>query len=145
MEFKKNDLINETLQKYYETFSYTLDTRDYVPDKYNKKIMKYIYKNMKRKFKQVNKEYKQIVKIDKQEQRRNERFVKQQQRKESKKSLLIRIKQFLHKLFHKKRSEIVKEKAESEQSERINSESGLCSALDKGTSELNSCDTKSEH
>ena len=44
----------------------------------------------------------------------------------------------------KKRSEIVKEKAESEQSERINSESGLCSALDKVTSELNFCDTNSK-
>ena len=44
----------------------------------------------------------------------------------------------------KKRSEVVKEKAESEQSERINSESGLCSALDKDTSKLNSCDTNHE-
>ena len=144
MEFKKNDLINETLQKYYETFSYTLDTRDYVPDKYNKKIMKYIYKNMKRKFKQVNKEYKLYVRIEKQEQRRNERFVKQQQRKESKKSLLIRIKQFWHKLFHKKRSEMVKEKADYFLGQKIN-ECDSTSALDNCTSELNSCDTKSEH
>lgn len=143
MEFKKNDLINETLQKYYETFSYTLDTREYVPDKYNKKIMRYIYKNMKRKFKQVNKEYKQIVKIDKQEQKKNEKFIKQQQNGD-KKNLLDGIKRFFHSLFNKKRSVIVKEKAESEQSERINSESDLCSALDNDTSELNFPDTKAE-
>lgn len=143
MEFKKNDLINETLQKYYETFSYTLDTRDYVPDRYNKKIMKYIYKNMKRKFKQVNKEYKLYVRIEKQEQRRNERFVKQQQRKESKKSLLSRIKQFLHNLFRKKRSEMVKEKADYFLEQKIN-ECDSTSALDNCTSEINSLDTKSE-
>lgn len=131
------------MQKYYETFSYTLDTREYVPDKYNKKIMRYIYKNMKRKFKQVNKEYKQIIKIDKQEQRKNEKFIKQQQN-EGKKSLFNCIKRFFHSLFNKKRSEIVKEKAESEQSERINSESGLCSALDKDTSETNFCNTNPE-
>ena len=142
MEFKKNDLINETLQKYYETFSYTLDTREYVPDKYNKKIMRYIYKNMKRKFKQVNKEYKQIVKIDKQEQRKNEKFIKQQNG--GKKGLFNHIKQFISALFCKKRSGIVKESAESEQSERINSESGLCSALDKDTSETNCCNTNPE-
>ena len=48
------------------------------------------------------------------------------------------------KLKHKKHCEIVKEKAESEQSERINSESGLCSALDNDKSELNSCSTNSK-
>lgn len=143
MEFKKNDLINETLQKYYETFSYTLDTRDYVPDKYNKKIMKYIYKNMKRKFKQVNKEYKLYIRVEKQEQRRNERFVKQQQRKESNKGLLFRIKQFLHKLFRQKRSEMVKEKADYFLEQKIN-ECDSTSALDNSTSDINSLDTKSE-
>ena len=52
---------------------------------------------------------------------------------------------FFKKLFsRKKRSEIVKEIAESEQSERINSESGLCSALDKDTSETNCCNTNPE-
>ena len=36
--FNKNKLINETLDKYYDTFSHTLDTTDFVPEKYNKKI-----------------------------------------------------------------------------------------------------------
>ena len=54
--FNKNKLINEVLDKYYETFSHTLDTADYVPDKYNQKINKYIYKNMKKAFRKIDKE-----------------------------------------------------------------------------------------
>ena len=53
MDFKKNDLINETLEKYYETFRSTLDTGDYVPEKYNKKIHKHIFKNLKQKYKEI--------------------------------------------------------------------------------------------
>lgn len=52
---------------------------------------------------------------------------------------------FFKMLFSRKqRSEIVKEIAESEQSERIKSDSDLCSALDNGTSEINSCNTNHE-
>ena len=43
INFNKNKLINKTLDKYYETFSHTLDTADYVPEKFNNKIHKYIY------------------------------------------------------------------------------------------------------
>lgn len=57
MEFIKNELINKVLEKYFETFEMTLDTADYVPLKYGRKIHKYIFKNMKRKFKEVNKQY----------------------------------------------------------------------------------------
>ena len=49
INFNKNKLINETLDKYYDTFSHTLDTADYVPEKFNMKISKYIFKNMKKK------------------------------------------------------------------------------------------------
>lgn len=62
MEFKRNELINEVLVKYYETFSLTLDTKDYVPDKFNKKILNYIYKNMKKSLKQTEKEYRKYIK-----------------------------------------------------------------------------------
>lgn len=58
MEFIKNQLINSVLEKYFETFAKTLDTADYVPAKYGKKIHAFIFKNMKRKFKEVNKVYK---------------------------------------------------------------------------------------
>ena len=57
MEFIKNELINAVLDKYFETFAKTLDTADYVPDKYGRKIHKYIFKNMKRKFKEVDRVY----------------------------------------------------------------------------------------
>lgn len=56
INFNKNKLINEVLTNYYETFSHTLDTADYVPEKYNKKITNYIYKNMKKSFRQIDKE-----------------------------------------------------------------------------------------
>ena len=56
INFNKNKLINRTLDKYYETFSHTLDTADYVPEKFNIKISRYIYKNMKKAFRQIDKE-----------------------------------------------------------------------------------------
>lgn len=56
INFNKNKLINETLDKYYETFSHTLDTADYVPEKFNVKIGKYIFKNMKKAFRRIDRE-----------------------------------------------------------------------------------------
>ena len=53
MIFNKNKLINKTLDKYYDTFSHTLDTADYVPEKFNNKITKYIYKDLTKKFKEI--------------------------------------------------------------------------------------------
>ena len=56
INFNKNVLINQTLDKYYDTFSHTLDTNDFVPEKFNKKISKYIFKNMKKAFKRIDRE-----------------------------------------------------------------------------------------
>lgn len=56
INFNKNELINLVLNNYYQTFSCTLDTADYVPEKYNNKIHKYIFKNMKKAFKKIDKE-----------------------------------------------------------------------------------------
>lgn len=56
INFNKNKLINETLNKFYDTFSHTLNTADYVPEKYNMKICKYIFKNMKVAFKKIDRE-----------------------------------------------------------------------------------------
>lgn len=60
INFNKNKLINEVLEKYYETFSLTLDTADFVPEEYNDKINKYIFKNMKRHFKKIDREDKKF-------------------------------------------------------------------------------------
>lgn len=60
INFNKNKLINEVLEKYYETFSLTLDTADFVPEEYNDKINRYIFKNMKRHFKKIDKEDKKF-------------------------------------------------------------------------------------
>ena len=56
INYNKNTLINECLMRYYETFAHTLDTADYVPEKFNKKILAYIFKNMKRQFKKIDRE-----------------------------------------------------------------------------------------
>jgi outer membrane protein assembly factor BamE (lipoprotein component of BamABCDE complex) len=62
MNYNKNQLINECLCKYYETFSHTLDTADFVPEKFNDKILDYIFKNMRRAFKKIDKENKVYLK-----------------------------------------------------------------------------------
>ena len=54
IDYKDNDLIDECLVRFYETFKHTLDTADYVPKKYNDKILKYIFKRLNRKFKQID-------------------------------------------------------------------------------------------
>lgn len=54
INYNKNKLINKCLREYYETFSHTLDTADYVPEKYNNKILAYIFKNMKKQFKKID-------------------------------------------------------------------------------------------
>ena len=56
INYNKNKLINKTLDKYYETFSHTLDTADFVPEKFNIKIGKYIFKNMRKAFRLIDKE-----------------------------------------------------------------------------------------
>lgn len=80
INYNKNKLINECLIKYYETFSHTLDTADFVPEKYNDKINAYIFKNMKRAFKRIDKADKQFQK----EFRKKEKL-KMKQRKSNKK------------------------------------------------------------
>ena len=56
INYNKNKLINQALDKYYDTFAHMLDTTEYVPQSYNDKIGKYIFKNMKKHFKLINKE-----------------------------------------------------------------------------------------
>lgn len=84
MEFKKNELINEVLVKNFETFSLTLDTSDYVPEKFLKKTHKYLFKNMKKQFRMVEKEYNKYKKNLKLEE-------KKKGKKQKRKSLLYRL------------------------------------------------------
>lgn len=148
INFNKNKLINKTLDMYYETFSHTLDTADYVPDKFNDKISKYIYKNMKKSFKLIDKEdkkyqrnVKQKIKLKiKQEKinKNNEKKLKKQEKPKNKLALFFKL------LFsRKKRSVIVKESADYFCEAKID-ECDSTSALDNKTSEINSCDTNPE-
>ena len=80
MNYNKNELINTTLDKYYETFSHMLDTSDYVPEKFNDKIGKYIFKNLKKTFKLIDGEdrkyqrkFKKEIKIQEKEKRLEKR------------------------------------------------------------------------
>ena len=54
INYNKNKLIDTCLETYYGTFARTLDTADFVPEKYNKKILAYIFKNMKRQFRRLD-------------------------------------------------------------------------------------------
>ncbi len=71
INYNKNKLINACLCKYYETFSHTLDTADFVPDKFNDKILNYIFKNMKKSFKKIDKEDRRYQKQKIKEQQAN--------------------------------------------------------------------------
>lgn len=73
INYNKNELINTTLDKYYETFSHMLDTSDYVPEKFNDKIGKYIFKNLKKTFKLIDGE-------DRKYQRKFKKEVKKQEK-----------------------------------------------------------------
>ena len=69
INYNKNKLINKALDEYYITFSHTLDTADFVPEKYNEKINKYIFKNMKKTFKKLDKEDRKYQRNFKKKQR----------------------------------------------------------------------------
>lgn len=139
INFNKNKLINKTLDKYYETFSHTLDTADYVPEKFNNKIHKYIYKNMKKAFRKIDKEDYKYQKDLKQKLK-----LKTQEEKATDDKPKNKLALFFKMLFsRKKRSEIVKEQADYFLEQKIN-ECDSTSALDNSTSELNSCNTNHE-
>ena len=130
INFNKNKLINQTLDKYYETFSHTLDTADYVPDKFNDKITKYIYKNMKKSFKQIDKEDKKY-----QQEQKKKHKLKLKQKKQTEDNPKSKLVLFFKTLLNRKqRSEVVKEKADYFSARKIN-ECDSTSALDNATSE----------
>lgn len=97
INFNKNELINETLDKYYDTFAHTLDTSDFVPEKYNKKISKYIFKNMKKAFRRIDRE-------DRKFQRKFRKNVRRKEKEERKQLKLSKPKKtgLFGKLFRKK-------------------------------------------
>lgn len=65
MDFKENELINDVLINYYETFNLMLDTPDFVPDRVNNYISKFLAKRLRKKLREVKKEYKKYVKLKK--------------------------------------------------------------------------------
>lgn len=96
MNYNKNELINTTLDKYYETFSHMLDTSDYVPEKFNDKIGKYIFKNLKKTFKLIDGEDRKYQRKFKKEVKIQEKEKKLEERKLSKenKAKKVRFKMF---------------------------------------------------
>lgn len=86
MDFKENDLINEVLINYYNTFQIMIDTPDFVPPKINNYIASYLYKRMKKKFKEAKKIYKQNLKLEKKQLKLLEKqeLLKKQEKKKLK-------------------------------------------------------------
>ena len=126
MNYNKNELINTTLDKYYETFSHMLDTSDYVPEKFNDKIGKYIFKNLKKTFKLIDGEdrkyqrkFKKGIKI----QEKVERLEKRKFKKENqpKKIRFIMFKKLIEKVkgLLKIRSKKVKSETNSDNISQI--------------------------
>ena len=103
INYNKNELINTTLDKYYETFSHMLDTSDYVPDKFNDKIGKYIFKNLKKTFKLIDSDdrkfqrkfKKDIKNLEKEKSLEERRLAKENKPKKEK---FKRLKNILNKL-----------------------------------------------
>ena len=87
INYNKNKLINETLDRYYNTFSHTLDTADYVPEKFNKKICKYIFKNMKKAFRRIDKEDRKFQRIFKRKVKEKLKLKKQNNSKVNERNL----------------------------------------------------------
>jgi len=80
INFNKNKLINMTLDKYYDTFAHTLDTSDFVPDKFNKKICKYIFKNMRKAFRRIDKEDRKYQSMVNKKERKKQKEIKKMQK-----------------------------------------------------------------
>lgn len=97
INYNKNKLINQTLVKYYETFEHTLDTADYVPQKYNDKICRYIFKNLKKTFKKIDKEDK-VYQREFNKKLKNKEKLKKNAEKTHKTHKFL---QFLKKIFNK--------------------------------------------
>ena len=74
INYNKNKLINKTLDVFYNTFALTLDTEDFVPERFNKKICKYIFKNMKKAFRKIDKEDRKFQRQFRKELRRKRRM-----------------------------------------------------------------------
>lgn len=53
MEFKENELIDNVLDSFFETWSHTVDVVDFVPKKYLDKVDKDIFLKLKKKMKEV--------------------------------------------------------------------------------------------
>ena len=97
INYNKNKLINQTLVKYYETFEHTLDTADYVPQKFNDKICRYIFKNLKKTFKKIDKEDK-VYQREFNKKLKNKEKLKKNAEKTHKKHKFL---QFFKKIFYK--------------------------------------------
>lgn len=111
INYNKNDLINRTLLKYNETFSYTLDTEDFIKPKTKDMINKYITKNLKKHFKKIDKEdrkYQRILNKKIKERERAKKKLNKVEKPKKKCKLLLKLKELYRKiikLFKKDKSQ----------------------------------------
>ncbi len=64
IDYRRFDLMNETLNNYYKAMLETVDTADYVPPRKFKKINDLIFKEYKYTVKQVKKNYKAVYRYE---------------------------------------------------------------------------------
>lgn len=129
-KFFKNRLMQETLIEHYKTFSLTLDTQDFVPSKYCKKIHKTLFKDLKRSIKLNVKETRYYNKQEK-------RKIRKKKNKKRLKELKVKIATIKSKFFIKRKK--ANEKTELPQKKekknkvdkRKTSKTGKCSPVFK--------------
>ena len=64
IDYRRFDLMNETLNNYYQAMNATVDTADYVPARQVKRINNLIYKEYKYTVKQVKRNYKAVYRYE---------------------------------------------------------------------------------
>ncbi len=55
INYNKNDLLDELHARFFQSYSLTLDTADYIPQKYIDKVYKELYKSQKAQYRKIGK------------------------------------------------------------------------------------------
>lgn len=67
LDFRRLEIYSEALLHYYQLMQETIDTADYVPEKFCKKINRVIFKEFKTLLKQGKHNYRSALRIEKKE------------------------------------------------------------------------------
>ena len=82
-DFFLNDRLDETLQRYFQSYAVTVDTLDYVPERHVHKIHAFIFRNLKGDFKTIKRSVRRHKREVRRELRRNKRHCGKEKRLQS--------------------------------------------------------------